>query len=57
MVHSGGMGGGHYIAHVKHETSKGDKWFYFSDSYWKEESQASALSAQAYMLFYRRVYE
>lgn len=57
MVHSGGMGGGHYVAYAKHETDKGDKWFYFSDSYWKQTSKSDALSAQAYMLFYRRIYE
>jgi ubiquitin carboxyl-terminal hydrolase 4/11/15 len=55
MVHSGGMGGGHYIAYARHETSAGPKWFYFSDSYWKEVSISSVAKAQAYMLFYKRI--
>lgn len=54
MVHSGGMGGGHYIAYAKHETSKGPSWFYFSDGYFREVSVGDVKSAQAYMLFYKR---
>lgn len=49
------MGGGHYVAYAKHETTQGDKWFYFSDSYWKEIATKDVLGHQAYMLFYRRI--
>jgi ubiquitin C-terminal hydrolase len=45
MVHSGGMGGGHYVAYAKHETKEGPKWFYFSDSYWKEVSIQNVANA------------
>lgn len=54
MVHSGGMGGGHYVAYALHETAKGPRWFYFSDSYFREVTVNEAKSAQAYMLFYKR---
>jgi ubiquitin C-terminal hydrolase len=55
VVHSGSMGGGHYIAYMKHEINGKDRWFYASDSYVKEVDQKDALRAQAYMLFYRRI--
>lgn len=50
MVHHGGMGGGHYVAYARH----GEKWFYFSDSMWREVSMEEVLGCQAYMLFYGR---
>jgi ubiquitin C-terminal hydrolase len=54
MVHSGGMGGGHYVAYALHETAKGPSWFYFSDGYFREVGLSDVKSAQAYMLFYKR---
>jgi len=54
VVHSGGMGGGHYIAYIKHNINGKDRWFYASDSHVRETDEADALRAQAYMLFYRR---
>ena len=53
-VHSGGMGGGHYIAYAKHRIGVEEKWFYYSDSHYQEVSEQQVLSAQAYVLFYRR---
>mmetsp|Transcript_12390 Transcript_12390/g.13564 ORF Transcript_12390/g.13564 Transcript_12390/m.13564 type:complete len:674 (+) Transcript_12390:107-2128(+) len=50
VVHSGGMGGGHYIAYAKH----GKQWYYFSDSHFSAVSKDRVASAQAYMLFYER---
>jgi ubiquitin C-terminal hydrolase len=49
------MGGGHYIAYIKHRIEGVDRWFYASDSYVRECDEKDALRAQAYMLFYRRV--
>lgn len=54
MVHSGGMGGGHYVAYALHETAQGPRWFYFSDGYFREVTISDVKTAQAYMLFYKR---
>eukprot|EP00826_Nyctotherus_ovalis_P008831 TRINITY_DN12295_c0_g3_i1.p3 TRINITY_DN12295_c0_g3~~TRINITY_DN12295_c0_g3_i1.p3 ORF type:complete len:169 (-),score=52.19 TRINITY_DN12295_c0_g3_i1:132-638(-) len=51
-THSGSIYGGHYTAHVKH----GDKWYYASDSHVSLESLKSALNAEAYILFYERIW-
>ncbi len=50
VVHSGSLGGGHYVAFVR----RGSRWYYISDSHVKVVSEASALSCQAYLLFYVR---
>lgn len=55
VVHSGGMGGGHYVAYSKHNIKGQDRWFYASDSHVREVTESEALKAQAYMLFYRRI--
>lgn len=55
VVHSGSMGGGHYIAYMKHTIKGQDRWFYASDSHVREVELSDALRAQAYMLFYRRI--
>jgi len=51
VVHSGSLGGGHYVAYVR----RGSRWFYVSDSHVKVVSEAAALGCQAYLLFYVRV--
>lgn len=51
-THSGSLYGGHYTAHVKH----GNSWYYVSDSYAKQESLENALNAEAYVLFYERIW-
>ena len=50
VVHSGGLGAGHYIAYVK--TPKG--WFYISDSHVASVPQSKVAQCQAYLLFYVR---
>ena len=50
--HSGSLCGGHYVAYVKH----GGKWYYASDSHVSPIDEAQALSAEAYVLFYERVW-
>lgn len=51
-THSGSIYGGHYTAHVKH----GDLWYYASDSHVSSESLKHALNAEAYILFYERIW-
>jgi ubiquitin carboxyl-terminal hydrolase 16/45 len=70
VVHSGGLGGGHYIAHVRAGNATefvhaatglrllpdcGTDWYHISDSHAGGGSLAGALAAQAYLLFYERV--
>lgn len=55
VVHSGGLGGGHYVSYSKHNIGGKDRWFYASDSHVSEVNEARALEAQAYMLFYRKI--
>eukprot|EP01029_Cantina_marsupialis_P002543 TRINITY_DN1237_c1_g2_i4.p1 TRINITY_DN1237_c1_g2~~TRINITY_DN1237_c1_g2_i4.p1 ORF type:complete len:832 (+),score=272.54 TRINITY_DN1237_c1_g2_i4:226-2496(+) len=51
-VHSGGLHGGHYFCHVRNDAGK---WFEISDSSVRESTEAAALRAQAFMLFYKRI--
>ena len=48
VVHQGGAGGGHYIAY----TRRGNNWYYFSDSHFREVSASTVKNSQAYLLFY-----
>lgn len=50
--HSGTMGGGHYTAKCKNEID--GKWYSFNDSHVRECSPESAISSEAYVLFYKR---
>jgi len=50
--HSGSIHGGHYIAHVKH----GEQWYYASDSHTSREDLKRVLNAEAYLLFYERIW-
>ncbi|MCL7028372.1 hypothetical protein MKW94_023828 [Papaver nudicaule] len=60
VEHSGTMRGGHYVAYVKGDKSKGRKeednegstWYYASDSHIREVSLAEVLRSEAYILFY-----
>mmetsp|Transcript_19270 Transcript_19270/g.28778 ORF Transcript_19270/g.28778 Transcript_19270/m.28778 type:complete len:917 (-) Transcript_19270:200-2950(-) len=52
VVHSGGMGGGHYVAYTRRGT---DSWWYFSDRTVQESRESSVLGAQAYIAFYKRL--
>lgn len=52
-IHSGGIGGGHYIARV-HARPPG-RWYSFSDSSGQEIQLADVLNSEAYILFYERV--
>ena len=53
--HYGIIGGGHYVASVRHMNS--DKWYLFDDTNVKEQpelsSQETIVSSAAYILFYR----
>lgn len=50
-VHSGGLGGGHYVAY----TCRSDGgWYFFSDSSVSRVNQQEVLSEEAYLLFYVR---
>ncbi len=49
--HSGGLGGGHYTAHVK----KNGVWYYVSDSHYQEVSQSRVLNSNPYMIFYKLI--
>ncbi len=52
VSHSGGMGGGHYVAY----TRKGpDRWYYFSDRTATSVTEQSVLGKQAYICFYQRL--
>jgi ubiquitin carboxyl-terminal hydrolase 4/11/15 len=58
--HSGGLGGGHYTAHVMVQNPfKGPdpngKWYYFNDSSVSSCSAKSAHGSSAYVLFYEMV--
>jgi hypothetical protein len=50
--HSGNMGGGHYTAKCK--SAVDNKWYSFNDSHVSECSDESAISSEAYVLFYKR---
>lgn len=50
--HSGTMGGGHYTAKCKNVID--GKWYSFNDSFVRECSPESAISTEAYVLFYKR---
>jgi len=67
VVHGGSLNGGHYVAYVKKTLKEnGDdasedksgisqsKWFYFSDSSFKQVGEHDVLNEQAYILFYQR---
>ena len=50
--HSGTMGGGHYTAKCRNEVD--GKWYSFNDSFVRECAPESAISPEAYVLFYKR---
>ncbi|KAL3828981.1 hypothetical protein ACJIZ3_017783 [Penstemon smallii] len=51
--HYGGMGSGHYTAHIK--LLDEDKWYNFDDSHISPMNEDDVKSGAAYVLFYRRV--
>ena len=51
VVHSGSLGGGHYIAYVR--TPKG--WFTISDGHVSLVAESAVAACQAYLLFYQQV--
>ena len=52
VEHQGAMTGGHYVAYVRLPTQP--TWYYVSDAFVQRSTEADALRAQAYLLFYRR---
>ncbi|XP_073992532.1 ubiquitin specific protease 16/45 isoform X3 [Rhodnius prolixus] len=55
VEHSGTMNGGHYVAYVKICRDSTNLWYCISDSHVSLVSEARVLSAQAYLLFYKRI--
>ena len=53
VEHMGGMNGGHYVAYVRLPSAP-PVWYLVSDASVQRSSEADALRAQAYLLFYRR---
>ncbi|KAL0417947.1 UNVERIFIED_CONTAM: Ubiquitin carboxyl-terminal hydrolase 5 [Sesamum radiatum] len=51
--HYGGMGSGHYTAHIK--LLDENRWYNFDDSHISPINEEEVKSAAAYVLFYRRV--
>ncbi|KAF8391515.1 hypothetical protein HHK36_023820 [Tetracentron sinense] len=51
--HYGGMGSGHYTAHIK--LLDENRWYNFDDSHISHINEEDVKSAAAYVLFYRRV--
>jgi len=51
-LHSGGLGGGHYTSICKN--SAANKWFNFNDSFVSSANASDAVTASAYVLFYKR---
>ncbi|GMH26056.1 hypothetical protein Nepgr_027899 [Nepenthes gracilis] len=51
--HYGGMGSGHYTAHIK--LLEENRWYNFDDSHISPINEEDVKSAAAYVLFYRRV--
>merc|ERR1712083_591912 len=51
-IHSGGLGGGHYIANAKN-LHNGD-WYDYNDSSCSSMNEESACTDSAYVLFYKR---
>lgn len=49
--HSGGLGGGHYVAHVK--SIEDGAWYQHNDSS-VSESRSMGHESSAYLLFYKR---
>lgn len=49
--HYGGLGGGHYTAHILDDDGK---WYYYDDSRMSEAEEKDVLTEAAYVLYYRR---
>ncbi|EFA79836.1 peptidase C19 family protein [Heterostelium album PN500] len=53
VEHMGGMGGGHYVAHIYDDTT--GQWYYVSDSTSRLSSLEQVMSNEAYVLFYKKL--
>ncbi|XP_026448534.1 ubiquitin carboxyl-terminal hydrolase 5-like isoform X1 [Papaver somniferum] len=53
--HYGGMGSGHYTAHIKMQLLDENRWYSFDDSHISPINEEDVKSAAAYVLFYHRV--
>jgi len=56
VSHSGSLSYGHYIAIVSYKVENKRHWIYFSDSKSQNITEEKALSTEAYLLFYRRIF-
>ncbi|KAF2072088.1 hypothetical protein CYY_006587 [Polysphondylium violaceum] len=52
VEHMGGMGGGHYVAHVYDDQK--DQWYYISDSNVRTTTLTQVLNSEAYLVFYKK---
>ncbi len=50
--HSGSLYGGKYVSYVR----QGEDWYFANDVYCNKIAKAQALAAEAYMLFYQRLW-
>ena len=55
VCHSGSLHGGHYTAYVSYMTESGRDWYHISDSHFSQVTENRAMSAEAYILFYRKI--
>uniref|UniRef100_A0A1J3IQ99 Ubiquitin carboxyl-terminal hydrolase n=1 Tax=Noccaea caerulescens TaxID=107243 RepID=A0A1J3IQ99_NOCCA len=61
VEHSGTMRGGHYVAYIRggqrvKETDSSSVWYNVSDSHVRQVSLEKVLNAEAYILFYERIF-
>lgn len=52
VEHSGSLNGGHYVCYLRKDSGQ---WYYLSDAHYSPCTAAQALSADAYLLFYKKV--
>eukprot|EP01133_Synstelium_polycarpum_P003592 gene3592-4114_t len=52
VEHMGGLGSGHYVAHVYDDQAQ--QWYYISDSGVRLSSLSQVLTNEAYLLFYKK---
>eukprot|EP00658_Telonema_sp_P-2_P052350 TRINITY_DN4055_c0_g1_i1.p1 TRINITY_DN4055_c0_g1~~TRINITY_DN4055_c0_g1_i1.p1 ORF type:complete len:341 (-),score=57.84 TRINITY_DN4055_c0_g1_i1:453-1475(-) len=54
VCHDGGMGGGHYVAYVRHSMEDDPDWYWYSDQFYGPVSESQVLECEPYLVFYQR---